>query len=56
MAGRMREAVDRDVDTEDVMSVGAVEEIARMRDWRPAETAERAAALMRQIDRELAEL
>jgi hypothetical protein len=52
----MREAVDRDIDIEDVMSVSAVEQVARMRDWRPAETAERAAALMRRIDKELAEL
>lgn len=55
-AGRMREAVDRDVDIEDIVSVGAVEEISRMREWPPAEAAERAGALMRRIDRELADL
>lgn len=55
-AGKMRDAVDRDVDIDDVVSVGAVEGIAHMRDWPPAEAAERAEVLLRQIDRELAEL
>lgn len=55
-AGRMREAVDRDVGIEDIMSVSAVEEVARMRAWSPAETPERAATLMRHIERELADL
>jgi len=55
-AGCMRAAVDRDVDIEQVVSIGAMEEVARMRNWLPAETVERADALMRRIDRELAGL
>jgi len=55
-AGGMRDAVDREVGIEHVVSLGAMEEVARMRYWLPAETVERADALMRRIDRELAGL
>jgi V/A-type H+-transporting ATPase subunit A len=55
-AGQMREAVDREVDVEDAVSIQSVEEIARMRDWPAPEAAERAEALMRRVERELSEL
>jgi V/A-type H+-transporting ATPase subunit A len=55
-AGGMRDAVDREVGIEHVVSLGAMEEVARMRYWLPTETVERADALMRRIDRELAGL
>ncbi len=55
-ADAMRAAAQRDVDMDVITSLGAVTDIARMREWPPEDAEERARELMRRIEKETSEL